>query len=103
MKLSTLLVALAVPFCLNTSPLSAQDTPAPDAAYGQQRLAVNLSTFLDQYYKANGGREHLLSVRSLYVNTTLNLGDGVSGNLVYVQAQPNRIRSTFYGPRGVIP
>jgi hypothetical protein len=99
MKCRSLFASLLFAVLLNTAGWLHADG---GAASGDQSLATTLDAFLERYYAANGGKDKLLSVRSMRIETNLFLKDGQAGKLIYVSEQPNLVRSVWYGPRGTV-
>ena len=77
--------------------LQAEDAVVADSS----TLAVTLDSFLERYFKANGGKDKILLMRSIRAEAALTLADGRKGNLVYVYQQPGYMRSVWFGPAGV--
>lgn len=88
---------LALVLLFVAAPLRAADTAADT-----DDLARDLPSFLDRYFAANGGKDNLLSIRSLRVEASLAFASGAKGELVYISQLPGYIRSVWTGPRGEV-
>lgn len=73
---------------------------AAEPAAADDDLASDLPTFLEKYCAANGGRENLLSIRSLRMEATLTMVNGTKGGMIYISQLPGYMRSVWSGPRG---
>jgi hypothetical protein len=98
MKSGTLPACLSLFVCFPIFAPLAAEQPVEMA---QAPLATTLDDLLARYYEANGGREHMLAIRSLRVDASLTMSDGSSGSLVYIKSQPNLVRSTWRSDRGM--
>jgi hypothetical protein len=65
-------------------------------------LVTTIEKFRERYFVANGGREKLLSIRSMRVEALLTRADGVQGKIIYIKESPALVRSIWYGPRGIV-